>query len=81
MNIPEFVAKWKSSTLTERATLIELAQKRRVWLDPPGATDAELKKRTLTNLYNERNARYSDNRNPPNSIPAPHFAAARQSSP
>jgi hypothetical protein len=26
------------------------------WLDPPGATDAELKVRTLTNLYNERPA-------------------------
>jgi hypothetical protein len=27
---------------------------RRAWLDPPGATEAELKKRTLTNLYNQR---------------------------
>jgi type II restriction/modification system DNA methylase subunit YeeA len=26
------------------------------WLNPPGASDAELKKRTLTNLYNERPA-------------------------
>ena len=32
----------------------ELDEKRRAWLDPPGASDAELKKRTLTNLYNER---------------------------
>jgi hypothetical protein len=27
---------------------------RRAWLDPEGATEAEPKKRTLTNLYNER---------------------------
>jgi len=27
---------------------------RRAWLDPEGATEAELKKRTLTNLYNAR---------------------------
>ncbi|MDQ3694336.1 MAG: class I SAM-dependent DNA methyltransferase [Chloroflexota bacterium] len=34
----------------------ELDQKRRAYLDPPDATEAELKKRTLTNLYNERPA-------------------------
>jgi hypothetical protein len=27
---------------------------RRKWLDPDGATETELKKRTLTNLYNAR---------------------------
>ncbi len=32
----------------------ELVQLRNAWLDPPGASDAELKKRTLTNLYNAR---------------------------
>lgn len=32
----------------------ELDEKRRAWLDPPGASETELKKRTLTNLYNER---------------------------
>jgi type II restriction/modification system DNA methylase subunit YeeA len=32
----------------------ELNEKREAWLDPPGASDAELKKRTLTNLYNQR---------------------------
>jgi hypothetical protein len=32
----------------------ELVEKRDAWLNPPGATEAELKKRTLTNLYNER---------------------------
>jgi len=31
----------------------ELDEKRRARLDPPGASDADLKKRTLTNLYNE----------------------------
>jgi hypothetical protein len=34
----------------------ELVQKRDGWLNPPGAGEAELKKRTLTNLYNERPA-------------------------
>jgi hypothetical protein len=32
----------------------ELVQRRDAWLNPPGATEVELKKRTLTNLYNER---------------------------
>jgi type II restriction/modification system DNA methylase subunit YeeA len=32
----------------------ELAQKRDVWLNPPDATETELKKRTLTTLYNAR---------------------------
>ncbi len=32
----------------------ELVEKRDRWLNPEGATEAELKKRTLTNLYNER---------------------------
>lgn len=31
-----------------------LDQLRRNWLDPEGASEAELKKRTLTNLYNQR---------------------------
>ncbi len=33
-----------------------LDEQRRAWLDPPGATAAELKKRTLTHLYNARPA-------------------------
>lgn len=32
----------------------ELDQLRRSWLDPEGATEVELKKRTQTNLYNAR---------------------------
>jgi len=32
----------------------ELVEKRDAWLNPPGANEAELKKRTLTNLYNQR---------------------------
>lgn len=32
----------------------ELDRLRRNWLDPEGASEAELKKRTLTNLYNQR---------------------------
>ena len=32
----------------------ELVQLRDAWLNPPGASEAELKKRTLTNLYNAR---------------------------
>jgi type II restriction/modification system DNA methylase subunit YeeA len=31
-----------------------LVEKRDRWLNPPGASEAELKRRTLTNLYNER---------------------------
>jgi type II restriction/modification system DNA methylase subunit YeeA len=31
----------------------ELVEKRQAWLNPPGAAVEELKKRTLTNLYNE----------------------------
>lgn len=31
-----------------------LDQLRRNWLDPEGGSEAELKKRTLTNLYNQR---------------------------
>jgi hypothetical protein len=31
-----------------------LVEQRDAWLNPPGATEAELKKRTLTNLYNQR---------------------------
>lgn len=34
----------------------ELNEKRERWLNPHGAADAELKKRTLTNLYNARPA-------------------------
>jgi len=34
----------------------ELVQLRDAWLNPPGASEAELKKRTLTNLYNQRPA-------------------------
>ena len=32
----------------------ELNEKREAWLNPPDASEAELKKRTLTNLYNAR---------------------------
>ncbi len=32
----------------------ELVQKQDAWLNPPGASEQELKKRTLTNLYNQR---------------------------
>jgi type II restriction/modification system DNA methylase subunit YeeA len=32
----------------------ELVEKRDVWLNPEGATEKELAKRTLTNLYNQR---------------------------
>ncbi len=31
-------------------------EQRDAWLNPPGASEAELKKRTLTNLYNQRPA-------------------------
>ena len=32
----------------------ELVAKRDAWLNPPGASEAELAKRTLTRLYNEK---------------------------
>jgi len=32
----------------------ELVELRDQWLNPPGASEAELKPRTLTNLYNQR---------------------------
>jgi hypothetical protein len=32
----------------------DLVSKRDAWLNPQGASEAELKKRTLTNLYNQR---------------------------
>lgn len=32
----------------------ELVEKRDNWLNPPGLSEKELKKRTLTNLYNQR---------------------------
>jgi alkylation response protein AidB-like acyl-CoA dehydrogenase len=32
----------------------ELVEKRDAWLNPPDANEDELKKRTLTNLYNAR---------------------------
>ena len=32
----------------------ELVRLRDAWLNPPGCSEAELKKRTLTNLYNQR---------------------------
>lgn len=32
----------------------DLVAKRDAWLNPPGASEADLKKRTLTNLYNQR---------------------------
>ncbi|MFM9106174.1 MAG: class I SAM-dependent DNA methyltransferase, partial [Chloroflexota bacterium] len=38
------------------AAAADLDAKRRRWLDPEGASDAVLKTRTLTNLYNERPA-------------------------
>lgn len=38
--------------IEEAATTLD--RLRRNWVDPEGASEAELKKRTLTNLYNQR---------------------------
>lgn len=38
------------------AAAVELDRLRTAWLNPAGSFEAELKKRTLTNLYNERPA-------------------------
>jgi hypothetical protein len=45
----------KGDSLVEAiaAAARELVKKRDAWLNPPDASAAELKKRTLTNLYNE----------------------------
>ena len=39
-------------TIGEAAALLN--ERREGWLNPPNAKEAELKKRTLTNLYNQR---------------------------
>ena len=36
------------------AAAVDLVTKRDRWLNPEGSTEAELKKRTLTNFYNQR---------------------------
>ena len=38
----------------------ELVAKRDAWLNPPNSSEEELKKRTLTNLYNARPAWLAD---------------------
>lgn len=38
----------------------ELVKKRDIWLNPAGGSPAELKKRTLTNLYNENSTWLQD---------------------
>ena len=38
------------------AAAADLVAQRDAWLNPPGLDEAQLKKRTLTNLYNERPA-------------------------
>jgi hypothetical protein len=48
-----FVSEWDDVT---RRTVSpqETVEKHDRWLNPEGASEAELKKRTLTNLYNQR---------------------------
>jgi type II restriction/modification system DNA methylase subunit YeeA len=41
-----------AATAAVRSEALTLHNLREGWLNPPGATDAELRKRTLTNLYN-----------------------------
>ena len=47
-------------TEAQRQAIAEAARdldaKRSAWLNPPGASEADLRQRTLTNLYNERPA-------------------------
>jgi hypothetical protein len=38
----------------------ELVAKRDAWLNPPNTSEEELKRRTLTNLYNARPAWFAD---------------------
>lgn len=62
MNPAEFVHKWTDYPGAELlddprvktiAAAKALDETRRAWLDPVGASEADLKKRTLTNLYNQ----------------------------
>ena len=69
-----FVAKWRKSTLKESAADRELVRLRDAWLNPPDASEAELKKRTLTNLYNH-NARPTWLDNAHKTLDAAVFAA------
>jgi type II restriction/modification system DNA methylase subunit YeeA len=48
----EPVGDWRVKAIADAAK--ELVEKRDAWLNPPGASLEELKKRTLTNLYNQR---------------------------
>jgi hypothetical protein len=45
----------KNSPLADAITTAarELVERREAWLNPPGASESELRKRTLTNLYND----------------------------
>lgn len=62
MTPQEFVDKWRRSRLKERSASQEhfldlcrmLGHPTPAKADPEGASEAELKKRTLTNLYNQR---------------------------
>jgi len=62
MTPQEFVDKWRRSHLKERSASQEhfidlcrmLGHPTPAQADPEGASGAELKKRTLTNLYNQR---------------------------
>ena len=45
--------RWIGYSLTDPKRLVELRDN---WLNPAGASEADLKKRTLTNLYNARPA-------------------------
>ena len=40
--------------LAQEGVVVAACQHSDAWLDPPGASEAKLKKRTLTNLYNAR---------------------------
>src|SRR5688500_10289357 len=54
----DFVSKWKRVTSREKQTyrehFIDLFEQRDRWLNAEGLSEAEKKKRTLTNLYNAR---------------------------
>ena len=45
---------WRVAAIAEAARMLN--EQRERWLNPEGASEAELKKRTLTNLYNARPA-------------------------
>ena len=53
---PASAPSWPAFARAIGEAACDLVTKRNAWLNPPNASEAELKRRTLTNLYNARPA-------------------------